>query len=72
VTDRDQAAANYALAAMIFAQASNKTYYQRSMKLAWQSQVLKPTSPIYGGLGDVETTDSYSYNNLVTLLAAEY
>jgi hypothetical protein len=72
VTDRNQSAANYALAAMIFANAGHRQAYQRAMAVVWQGQVTDKTSPIYGGLGDVKTTDAYSYNNLVGLVATMY
>lgn len=72
VTDRGQSAANYALAAMIFANAGDQSAYQRAMALVWQSQVTAKKSPIYGGLGDLKTTDAYSYNNLVGLVATMY
>lgn len=72
VRDKNQSAANYALAAMIFACENDQNVYEKAMQLAWKSQVTKTNSPIYGGLGNAQTTDAFSYNNLETLLAAEY
>lgn len=72
VHDKSQSAANYALAAMIFACSGDNSTYKKAMHLAWNSQVIKVNSPIYGGLGNKKTTDAFSYNNLETLLATEY
>lgn len=71
-TNRDQSAANYALAAMIFANAGKRQAYREAMTLVWQSQITAKSSPIYGGLGDQKTTDAYSFNNLVGLVATLY
>jgi hypothetical protein len=42
------------------------------MALVWQSQVTDKDSIIYGALGDMQTKDAYSFNNLVALLASLY
>lgn len=63
VLDKSQSAANYSLAAMIFANAGDNREYQRAMRLAWQAQVTQKGSPLYGGLGDLKSKDAYSYNN---------
>lgn len=72
IVDRGQSAANYALAAMIFANENDSQNYQRAMALVWQSQVTDKDSIIYGALGDMQTKDAYSFNNLVALLASLY
>lgn len=69
VTDSGQSAANYALAAMIFAQVRDRTNYQRAMAMVWQDQVTAH-SAIQGGIGNAQTGQSYSFNNLTALNAA--
>ncbi|KRM11698.1 hypothetical protein ABTQ33_10070 [Paucilactobacillus suebicus] len=70
--NKDQSAANYALAAIIFANQNNQKYYQKSMNEVWKSQILNSKSDIFGGLGDATTNDAYSFNNLVALIASLY
>ncbi|KRN93944.1 hypothetical protein [Pediococcus stilesii] len=72
VQDRNQSAANYALAAMIFANQNNQDYYKKAINLALKSQVKDKNSKIYGAIGDLKTNDAYSFNNLLTLIAPEY
>lgn len=72
VQDRNQSAANYALAAMIFANQNNQDYYKKAINLALKGQVKDKNSKIYGAIGDLKTNDAYSFNNLLTLIASEY
>lgn len=67
-----QSPANYALAAMIFACQHDQKNYDRAMQLAWKTQVTQASSPLRGGIGDAQTGQSYSYNNLTVLNAANY
>ena len=69
VTNSGQSAANYALAAMIFATAHDQANYHAAMRLVWAGQVRSP-SAIRGGIGDAKTHQSYSYSNLTALNAA--
>ncbi|GEO67893.1 hypothetical protein FD37_GL001547 [Levilactobacillus spicheri DSM 15429] len=70
-SDLGQSAANYALAAMIFATIGDRANYHRAMAWVWQDQVTQ-ASPLKGGLGDAKTRQSYSYTNLTALNAAGY
>lgn len=70
-SDLGQSAANYALAAMIFALAGDRADYQRAMQAVWANQITT-TGALRGAIGDVRTQQSYSYNNLTALLAATY
>ncbi|MFC6261587.1 glycosyl hydrolase family 8 [Levilactobacillus fujinensis] len=72
VTDNGQSTANYALAAMVFATAGDQANYRRAMQLVWQGQVTTQSSPIFGGIGNAKTKQSYSYSNLTALNAAGY
>jgi len=65
-----ESAANYALTAMIFAAVNDQANYQRAMSAVWQLQVTKKSAVIFGGIGDVKTSQAYSYNNLTALNAA--
>ncbi|VDG17932.1 glycosyl hydrolase family 8 [Lactiplantibacillus mudanjiangensis] len=65
-----ESAANYALAAMIFAAIKDQSHYQLAMKDVWRLQVTKSSAAIVGGIGDAKTDQAYSYNNLTALNAA--
>lgn len=69
VTNSGQSAANYALAAMVFATANDQKNYRMAMRLVWDGQVNEKSS-IQGGIGDAKTHQSYSYSNLTALNAA--
>ncbi|WP_268912471.1 glycosyl hydrolase family 8 [Lentilactobacillus sp. SPB1-3] len=71
IVDKNQSPANYGLAAMVFANVHDQEYYQKAMKIVWQSQVNEPSSKLNGGIGIVKTNEFYSYNNLVSLLASQ-
>ncbi|MFX3615981.1 MAG: hypothetical protein ACE3JK_00425 [Sporolactobacillus sp.] len=70
--DSNQSAANYALAAMIAATIGDHAFYQASVKQMQKFEVLDKKSRFYGGFGDAESSDFYSYNNLTALLAYQY
>ncbi|WP_191988163.1 glycosyl hydrolase family 8 [Levilactobacillus enshiensis] len=72
VTDNGQSTANYALAAMVFATAGDRANYRQAMRWVWQGQVVTQSSPIFGGIGNAKTKQSYSYSNLTALNAAGY
>ncbi|KLD58611.1 hypothetical protein WP50_24965 [Lactiplantibacillus plantarum] len=65
-----ESAANYALAASIFATLGDEKHYQVAMNNVWRLQVQQDSSPINGGIGDVKTKQVYSYSNLTALNAA--
>jgi len=71
VTNQGQSAANYALAAMIFATEHDRTNYRQAMRWVWHDQVTAQ-SPLKGAIGDAQTQQSYSYSNLTALNAAGY
>jgi hypothetical protein len=70
VTDRDQSAGSYALAAMIFATVGEQKAYHQAMAQVWQAQNTQASSALYGALSVGK--QSYSYNDLVGLSAALY
>lgn len=72
VVNKNQAAANYALAALIFATVHDREMYQTAMRAVWTSQVVTRRSPIYGALGDATTNQTYSFNDLTALVATTY
>ncbi|MDT6980055.1 hypothetical protein [Levilactobacillus zymae] len=71
ISDSGQSAANYALAAMIFATVNDRANYHRAMALVWQDQVTSHVA-IQGGIGHAQSGQSYSFNNLTALNAADY
>lgn len=72
IVNRSHSAGSYAIAAMIFATEHDKKMYQKAMKLVWKYQVLDKNSDIYGAIGIEHQNEAYSFNNLTTLLAANY
>lgn len=71
ISDSGQSAANYALAAMIFATVNDRANYHRAMALVCQDQVTSHVA-IQGGIGHAQSGQSYSFNNLTALNAADY
>ena len=69
-SDTGQSAGNYALAAMIFAVEHDQANYRRAMRAVWANQITQGT--MTGALGDAQTRQSYSFNNLTAILAANY
>ena len=65
-----ESAANYALAASIFAKLRDSKYYQIAMNNVWRLQVKQKNSVINGSIGDAKTKQVYSYSNLTALNAA--
>lgn len=70
ITDNNQSAGSYALAAMIFAHTGDQQAYHQAMAVVWQAQNTQAKSPLFGALGAGK--QSYSYNDLVGLNAALY
>ncbi len=70
VVNQGQSTANYAIAAMIFAQEGKKSWYQKAMTIVWERQ--NHTSFLAGGFGDPKTRSTYAFDNLEVLLASSY
>lgn len=70
--DRSQSAASYAIAAMIAREIGDEKLYQQAMMIVSNFQIADKTSPIYGGIGDQNTLQVYSFNNLMSALAYDY
>lgn len=71
VSSDGESAANYALAAMIFAELHDQENYSLAMKSVWRLQINQPHSLLNGGIGDNKTQKIYSYNNLTALNASQ-
>lgn len=70
VSSSGESAANYALAAMIFAEIHDKKDYLLAMENVWRLQIKQSHSPLAGSIGDLKTQEVYSYNNLTALNAS--
>lgn len=62
----------YALAAMIGAEAGDDELYKSGMERMNEFRITDPASPLYGGFGDPNTGQAYSFDNLMALLAYSY
>ncbi|OKP99670.1 glycosyl hydrolase family 8 [Paenibacillus sp. P46E] len=62
----------YALAAMIGAEAGDDALYQSGILRMNEFQVRETTSPLFGGFGNTDTGQAYSFDNLMALLAYSY
>ncbi|MFD1671503.1 glycosyl hydrolase family 8 [Agrilactobacillus yilanensis] len=69
--NNNQSSANYALAAMIFANVNDEKHYHQAMKIVWSSQIKNNSSGFNGGLSQA-ANKSYSFNNLTALTAAQF
>ncbi|WP_261805918.1 hypothetical protein [Lapidilactobacillus luobeiensis] len=72
VLDTNQAVANYALALMIGAVTKRADLRNAALQLILTQQIADEQSPLNGGFGDTATLATYSYNNLMVLLALDY
>ncbi|RRK11780.1 glycosyl hydrolase family 8 [Lactiplantibacillus garii] len=70
VSVQGESAANYALAAAIFATLRDRQHYHQAMQNVWRLQVNQADSVIDGGIGSAKTKQVYSYDNLTALNAA--
>ena len=70
--DRSQSAASYAIAAMIAREIDDEKLYRQAMNIVSNFQIMDKNSPIYGGIGDQNTLEVYSFNNLMSALAYDY
>lgn len=70
--DKSQSAASYAIAAMIGKEIGDEQLYQQAIKIVGNFQIMDPQSLIYGGIGDQNTLQVYSFNNLMAMLAYDY
>src|SRR5699024_5744087 len=71
VADHNSSAGNYALAALIFAAQGDQRYYQRALQLVWQQQVTTQNAELFGALSQSPHEVTYSFNNLLALLATQ-
>ncbi|WP_239004650.1 glycosyl hydrolase family 8 [Paenibacillus tepidiphilus] len=62
----------YALAAMIGREAGDEGLYRRSIERMNEFRITDEASPLYGGFGNVETGEAYSFDNLMALSAYSY
>ncbi|WP_310830695.1 glycosyl hydrolase family 8 [Paenibacillus pedocola] len=62
----------YALAAMIGAEAGDDALYEAGIERMNEFRITDPASPLYGGFGDPNTGQAYSFDNLMALLAYSY
>lgn len=62
----------YALTAMIGAETGDSGLYEASMERMNEFRITDPSSPLYGGFGDPNTGQAYSFDNLMALLAYSY
>lgn len=62
----------YALTAMIGAEAGDEALYEAGIERMNEFRITDPASPLYGGFGDPNTGQAYSFDNLMALLAYSY
>ncbi|MHA6531786.1 hypothetical protein [Paenibacillus sp. BAC0078] len=62
----------YALVAMIGAEVGDDALYQAGIERMNEFRVTDAGSPLYGGFGDTDTGQAYSFDNLMALLAYSY
>lgn len=70
--DKSQSASSYAIAAMIGKEIGDEQLYDQAIKIIGNFQIMNPSSLIYGGIGDQNTLEVYSFNNLMAMLAYDY
>ncbi|GGA10872.1 hypothetical protein GCM10008018_65170 [Paenibacillus marchantiophytorum] len=59
----------YAMAAILGSIIGDKELYETSIQRMNEFQILDQQSPIYGGFGDTQVQQAYSFDNLMALLA---
>ncbi|AIQ49912.1 hypothetical protein R70723_31560 [Paenibacillus sp. FSL R7-0273] len=62
----------YALTAMIGAAVGDEALYAAGIERMNEFRITDPESPLYGGFGDTNTGQAYSFDNLMALLAYSY
>ncbi|WP_246187901.1 glycosyl hydrolase family 8 [Paenibacillus tengchongensis] len=62
----------YALAAMIGRAAGDEDLYRRGIERMNEFRITDGTSPLFGGFGNAETGEAYSFDNLMALTAYSY
>ncbi|RKN85680.1 hypothetical protein [Paenibacillus ginsengarvi] len=67
-----QSTAIYALAAMLGSEIGDKELYADSIKRMGAFQITAPDHELFGGFGNAETYQAYSFDNLMALLAYSY
>lgn len=69
--DYNHSTANYALAAILGSVIGDKDLQYEALTEMKQFQVEDRASPVFGGFADIETNESYSFDNLNALLALQ-
>lgn len=72
VSNWSESAANYAIAARIFAVTKHPRLYQLAMNQVWRFQIQDRRSNLQGGLGDANQNVSYAFNDLQALISTGY
>ncbi|MFC6253625.1 glycosyl hydrolase family 8 [Secundilactobacillus hailunensis] len=72
VSNWGESAANYAIAARIFAVTRQPALYRLAMNQVWRFQIQNRRSDLQGGLGDDSQKVSYAFNDLQALISAGY
>ncbi|MGH2226944.1 hypothetical protein ACQ1ZN_15105, partial [Enterococcus faecalis] len=67
LVDKNQSAGSYAIAALIGVAENEKELYRAAITVLNNFQIMDSSSPNYGGYGDKDTKQVYSYNNLKAL-----
>lgn len=67
--DKNQSAASYALAASIGYLMDDQQLFKQALTILKRFQVMDLNQVLYGGFGDTETNQVYSFNNLLALYA---
>ncbi|MBP1991833.1 hypothetical protein [Paenibacillus eucommiae] len=67
-----QSTAIYAITAMIGSEIGDYSLYEQSIQRMNAFQVEQSDSPFYGGFGDTDRNQAYSFDNLMALLAYSY
>ncbi|WP_410512794.1 glycosyl hydrolase family 8 [Paenibacillus sp. BR2-3] len=62
----------YAIAAMIGSEIGDDALYHRSIERMKEFRVVDTSSVLYGGFGDANSGQAYSFDNLMALLAYRY
>ena len=65
----DMSTAIYAICAQLGAVTGDDELYRQSLEYMNKLQVRDTTSPIYGGFGNPDTLEAFSFDNLMALMA---
>lgn len=71
IVDNSSSTGNYALAALIFAAHGDDGYYVKALDIVWHHQITGQEPALLGAISSQPYQITYSYDNLLTLLAAQ-